>query len=194
MLRAAGYYTTNAYKEDYNFDPGKVWDESSKTAHWRNRRENQLFFSVFNFETTHQSQIFGSDSVYNARMAEYLPMIDRTDPNDIQLPTYFFDSPEIRKLWARYYDNVQIVDLRVAELLAELEEDGLRENTIIFFYSDHGTGMPRGKRALYDSGLKVPLIIVAPEKYREQFDLSAGAKTDRLVGFVDFAPTILNMA
>jgi N-sulfoglucosamine sulfohydrolase len=192
-LRDIGYYCTNNYKEDYNFNPGDVWDESSKTAHWKNRKAGQPFFSVFNLETTHQSRIFGTDSAYQVRFREYLPRIIRTEPKEIILPPYFFDTWEIRKLWARYYDNVQIVDLQVKEILEQLRDDELDDNTIIFFYSDHGTGMPRGKRALYDSGLKVPLIIVAPDKYKEALNIHPGSENTRLVSFVDFAPTILNL-
>ena len=193
-LREKGYYCTNNYKEDYNFNPENVWDESSKDAHWRNRTNTaEPFFAVFNLETTHQSRIFGSDSIYNERFSKYLPNIERTNPGDITLPSYFFDTPEIRNLWARYYDNVQIVDLQVKEIIDQLKEDGLEENTIIFFYADHGTGMPRGKRALYDSGLKVPFIISAPEKYQKVFDLAPNTTNEQLVSFVDFAPTILNM-
>ena len=193
ILRSAGYYCSNNEKEDYNFESTDIWDDSSDKAHWRNRRSDQPFFAVFNLEITHQSKIFGSDSVYNQRIAKYAGSIKRTRPEDVRLPSYFFDSPEIRKLWARYYDNVQIVDIQIQEILDQLKEDGLEENTIVFFYSDHGTGMPRGKRALYDSGLKVPLIISAPERYQDQLGLKPNTETDRLVSFVDFAPTVLNI-
>ena len=192
-LKESGYYCSNNYKEDYNFEIPGIWDESSETAHWKNRRDDQPFFAVFNYETTHQSKIFGSDSVYENRYQKYLDKIERTDPNSVPLPSYSFDTPEIRKLWARYYDNVQIVDLQIKDLLKELATDGLVDNTIIFFYSDHGTGMPRGKRALYDSGIKVPLIIVAPEGYQESLGLTPGTVNDQLVGFADFAPTLLHM-
>ena len=112
-LREAGYYCSNNYKEDYNFEIENIWDESSKTAHWRNRELGQPFFSVFNFETTHQSKIFGADSVYEKRYEQYLGQIDRTNPDQVMLPSYSFDTHEIRKLWARYYDNVQIADLQI---------------------------------------------------------------------------------
>jgi uncharacterized sulfatase len=193
FLRAAGYYCTNNDKEDYNFETDGIWDESSKEAHWRNRASDQPFFAVFNFETTHQSKIFGTDSTYGVRYEKYLNKIDRTPPDQVPLPPYSFDTPEIRKLWARYYDNVQIVDLQIKQLLDELEADGLEENTIIFFYSDHGTGMPRGKRALYDSGTKVPLIIVAPDAYQKSLGLTPGTVNHHLVSFADFAPTMLNL-
>jgi N-sulfoglucosamine sulfohydrolase len=193
LLKEAGYYCSNNYKEDYNFDPVNAWNESSKNAHWRGRKEGQPFFAVFNLETTHQSQIFGSDSLYEKRFEKYLPVIERTDPNAIKLPSYYFDSPLIRKLWARYYDNVKIVDLQIKEILDQLKSDGLADNTIVFFFSDHGTGMPRGKRALYDSGLKVPFIVAAPEWYQKTYGLEPGTSIDRLISFVDFAPTVLNM-
>ncbi len=193
LLREAGYYCTNNYKEDYNFEVTGAWDESSEEAHWRNRDPGQPFFAVFNLETTHQSQIFGSQDAYEERFAKYLPHISPTDPAQINLPSYFFDSPEIRKLWARYYDNVQIVDLQVREILDQLDADGLRDNTIIFFYSDHGTGMPRGKRALYDSGLRIPFIVAAPEKYQRHLQLMPGTSDDRLISFVDLAPTMLTL-
>ena len=193
LLRDAGYYCSNNYKEDYNFDPVNAWNESSKNAHWRGRKEGQPFFSVVNLETTHQSQIFGTDSLYEKRFEKFLPLIQRTDVEAIKLPSYYFDSPLIRKLWARYYDNVKIVDLQIKEILDQLKSDGLADNTIVFFFSDHGTGMPRGKRALYDSGLKVPFIVAAPERYQKTYDLEPGTSTDRLITFVDFAPTVLNM-
>lgn len=193
LLRDAGYYCSNNYKEDYNFDPVNAWNESSKNAHWRGRKEGQPFFSVVNLETTHQSQIFGTDSLYEKRFEKFLPLIQRTDVEAIKLPSYYFDSPLIRKLWARYYDNVKIVDLQIKEILDQLKSDGLADNTIVFFFSDHGTGMPRGKRALYDSGLKVPFIVAAPERYQKTYGLEPGTSIDRLISFVDLAPTVLNM-
>jgi arylsulfatase A-like enzyme len=192
-LRDSGYYCTNNSKEDYNFqDPG-IWDESSNSAHWRNRSEGQPFFSVFNIGTTHQSQIFGSDEVFYEKHAYLLSEDERHDADDMRVPPYFFDTPVTRKLWARYYDLVTIMDQQVQDILDQLMQDGLAENTIVFFYADHGTGMPRGKRALYNSGLKVPLLIKAPPAYQEALNLMPGTKNDELVNFVDFAPTVLSI-
>lgn len=193
-LREAGYYCTNNKKEDYNFVDTTIWDESSGKAHWRNRAEGQPFFSVFNFETTHQSQIFGSDSVFYQKYGRQLTDAERCDPGEVPVPPYHFDSPTVRKLWARYYDLVTIMDRQVGDILQQLEEDGLADNTIVFFYSDHGAGMPRSKRALYDSGLRIPLIIKAPPAWREKLSLPAGTASDELVSFVDFAPTVLHLA
>ncbi|MEM6633641.1 MAG: sulfatase [Bacteroidota bacterium] len=193
FLREKGYYCTNNKKEDYNFQDPTIWDESSATAHWRNRKEGQPFFAVFNFETTHQSRIFGSDSVFHERFGKRLPEELRHDPQQMVPPPYHFDSPLIRKMWARYYDLVTIMDQQVGEILQQLEEDGLTENTLIMYYSDHGTGMPRSKRALYDSGLRVPLIIKAPKHLQEDLGLRPGTSTAELVSFVDFAPTMLNI-
>ena len=192
-LRQAGYYCTNNEKEDYNFEDPEIWDESSSSAHWRNRPKGAPFFSVFNIETTHQSRIFGSDSVFYERYGKLLSPQERTDPQRIAVPPYHFDTPEVRKLWARYYDLVSIMDGQAGKILDQLDEDGLSDNTWVFFFSDHGTGMPRSKRALFDSGLKVPLIVRAPAAYRQRFKSTAGSTDDRLVDFADFAPTMLRL-
>ena len=193
-LKKAGYYVTNNSKEDYNFIDTTIWHESSKKAHWQNRGKNQPFFSVFNLTLTHQSSIFGSDSVYQARIGKYLPFIETTSPEGLELPAYYPATEQIKKLWARYYTNVSIIDYQFQKILDQLEADGLANNTIVFFFSDHGTGMPRSKRAVYDSGLKIPLLVRIPEKWHGQFGIAPGTKIDRLVSFIDFAPTILRIA
>lgn len=192
-LREAGYYCSNNSKEDYNFQDSTIWNESSKQAHWRNRPEGKPFFSVFNIETTHQSKIFGSDEAFYKKFGYQLTTKERHDPDNMVIPPYFFDTPATRKMWARYYDLVTIMDRQVQEILGQLQEDGLEDNTIIFFFADHGTGMPRGKRTLYDSGLKVPFLAKAPPAYQEALGLIPGTQKDQLVSFVDFAPTVLSI-
>lgn len=192
-LREVGYYCTNNDKEDYNFTDTTIWNESGKEAHWRNREGNQSFFSVFNLGMTHQSQIFGTDRQFEDRYGYKLSQEERCQPDSIVLPPYYPDSPVIRKLWARYYDLVTIMDNEVGNLLHQLKEDGLEDNTIVFFYSDHGIGLPRGKRALYDFGIKVPLLINIPEKFREGWGETGGAINSDLVSFTDFAPSLLSL-
>ncbi len=192
-LREAGYYTTNNFKEDYNFIDTSIWDHSSATAHWREKKDGQPFFSIFNLMLTHQSSIFGADSVYDKRIRRFLQYITPTSPDSLVLPPYYPSTPETRKLWARYYTNVSIVDYQFGEILRELEEDGLTENTIIFFYSDHGTGMPRHKRALHDSGMKVPFMIHIPEKYASAFNFKPGTTNDNMISFIDLVPTLLEL-
>lgn len=184
-LRELGYYVTNNAKEDYNLKhTGKVWDESSNKAHWRNRKPGQPFFSIFNFTVTHESQI--------RRRPHKLVH----DPAQAPLPAYHPDTPEVRHDWAQYYDNITTMDSMAGRVLRQLEEDGLAEDTIVFFYGDHGSGMPRSKRWPYNSGLRVPLIIHIPEKYRHlaSKDYKPGGTSDRLVSFVDLAPTLLSLA
>ncbi len=193
ILRDNGYYCSNNYKEDYNFFDSTIWDESSHEAHWRKRPDNKPFFSVFNIETTHQSQIFGDDEAFFNKYGHLLSDDERTKPQEIILPPYLFDSPMVRKLWARYYDLVRIMDRQVGDILIQLEEDGLKDNTIIFFYSDHGTGMPRAKRALYNSGIQVPFIVHLPDKYQYLSEHFPGSATEDIVSFVDFPPTLLNI-
>ena len=184
-LREAGYYCTNNAKEDYNVEkPSRVWDESSRGAHWRKRSAEQPFFSVFNFTQTHESQI------------RKRPHKLKHDPAKVRVPAYHPDTPEVRLDWAQYHDKVSEVDALAGRLLADLAADGLTEDTIVFFYADHGPGMPRSKRWTYNSGLHVPLIVYVPEQYRDLAGPSykPGGESDRLVGFIDLAPTVLSLA
>lgn len=184
-LRDAGYYCTNNSKEDYNLQKrGTVWDDSSRAAHWKNRAAEQPFFAIFNHTVTHESQI-------RAR-----PHQARHDPAKVRLPAYHPDTPEVRQDWAQYYDKITEMDALAGENLRELEEAGLAEETIIFYFGDHGAGLPRSKRWPYNSGLQVPLIVYIPEKFRHlaPSDYRAGGESDRPIAFVDFAPTLLSLA
>ena len=87
-----------------------------------------------------------------------------------------------------------MMDITAGNILKQLEEDGLMENTIITFFSDHGTGSPRHKRWLYDSGIKIPLIVKAPAKYQHLLTGKPGSVNDEIVSFIDLAPTVLNLA
>jgi N-sulfoglucosamine sulfohydrolase len=193
-LREAGYYCSNSVKKDYNFKDTNAWDESSEQAHWRANSSDKPFFSVFNIMTTHQGQLNGSDDAFYEKYGRHVPAAQRHDPERMQIPPYYPDTTEIRKMWARYYDLTTLMDRRVGEILAELDQDGLTDETIVFFFSDHGTGIPRHKRALYDTGLKVPFIVYAPKKYEHLIPEEPGQSTDQLVSFVDFAPTVLRLA
>lgn len=187
-LRAAGYYTTNRVKTDYQFGtPFTIWDEVADTAHWRNRRDkSQPFFSVFNLTVTHESQSFPSSAARKGK-----PLV--TAPDKIQVPPYYPDTPAIREELARMYDNIADMDTQVSEILRQLEEDGLADSTIIFFWSDHGDGVPRAKRTLYDSGLHVPLMIKCPASVRCA-PFAPGAVSADLVSLLDLAPTVLALA
>lgn len=185
LLKRLGYYCTNNVKEDYNLaKTGKVWDESSAKAHYKNRPKGVPFFAVFNFVITHESQI---------RKRPHKLVLD---PSKVPIPPYHPDTPEVRHDWTQLYDNLTVMDRMVGQMLAELESLGLAEDTIVFFYSDHGSGMPRSKRTALDSGLHVPMLVRIPEKFRDlrPNDYAAGGITDRLVSFVDLAPTVLSLA
>lgn len=184
-LREAGYYCTNNSKTDYNLrEPGKVWDESSAKAHWRHRQAGQPFFAVFNSTKSHESQI------------RRRPHKAVHDPATVRVPAYHPDTPEVREDWAQYYDQLTAVDADAGKLIKELEASGLTEDTIVFYYADHGPGMPRSKRWPYNSGLRVPLVVYIPEKFKHLRppDYRAGGASDRLASFVDFAPTVLSLA
>jgi N-sulfoglucosamine sulfohydrolase len=184
-LRAAGYYTTNNVKTDYQFgSPITIWDELSDRAHWRNRPDaRQPFFSVFNLMTTHESMVFP------AALRGRRPV---TDPSRVRVPPYYPDTPKVREGLAQWYDNIAAVDSQVGALLRQLEEDGLAENTVVFFWSDHGDGLPRSKRSLYDSGLRSVLMVRWPRGLRPPF--APGVVSDQLVSLIDLAPTVLALA
>jgi uncharacterized sulfatase len=194
-LREAGYYCTNNAKEDYNFrTPKSAWDESSGRAHWRNRPSaEQPFFAVFNYTGTHESSVRGDEPKYSRTIAGLAPE-ELHDPASLTLPPYYPDTPKVRSHWARYYNTISALDEWVGERLAELEKAGLADSTIVVFWSDHGAGLPRAKRWLYDSGLRVPLIIHVPEKYRGVVHSEPGELRDQLASLIDLAPTMLNLA
>ncbi|MFC1570087.1 sulfatase-like hydrolase/transferase [bacterium] len=182
LLRQAGYYCTNNAKEDYNVEqkPEDVWDESSRQATYKNRQPGQPFFAVFNHTVCHESSLHQTTDVQH-------------DPDQMRLPEYHPDDPIIRHDWAQYYDRVTEMDRQVGEKLKELEAEGLLENTIIFYYADHGGVPTRSKRFLYDSGIHVPMIVRFPKKYQHLAPSSPGTHSDHLVSFVDLAPTILSL-
>ncbi|WP_232834956.1 sulfatase-like hydrolase/transferase [Pleomorphovibrio marinus] len=188
ILRDAGYYTSNNVKTDYNFSHEGRWDESSSEAHWRNGPEGQPFFSVFNFMITHE----GPTNALRASDTEQLA--ERRDPEKAKLPPYIPDSPRMRQIWAHMYDLLAVFDEGVGDLLNQLEEDNLLDNTIIFVFSDHGHGLPGHKRWLNNAGLQIPFILHVPEKYKELASNIQGQVSDRMVGFVDFAPTVIRLA
>lgn len=187
FLREAGYYCTNNSKEDYNLaKPPGVWDDSSRNGHWKNRAEGQPFFAIFNHTISHESQI--RNRINDA---------DRIhDPAKVRVRAYHPDTPEVRKDWAQYYDRITMMDAQAGENLRELAEAGLADDTIVFYYGDHGSGMPRSKRWPYNSGLHVPLLVHIPAQFKElaPADYASGGTSSRLVNFMDLAPTALSLA
>jgi uncharacterized sulfatase len=185
ILQDANYYCTNNSKTDYNVRfSGKVWSESSSKAHWRNRKKGQPFFSVFNSTKSHESQI------------RIRPHQKITDPAKVRIPSYHPDTPEVRQDWAQYYDKVSQADADAGERLVELENAGLADDTIVFYFADHGSGMPRSKRWPSDSGLHVPMVVYFPPKWKHlaPAEYVPSGRSDRLISFVDLAPTVLSLA
>ncbi len=202
-LRDAGYYTTNNVKTDYNTSSSgrlikESWNESNDTAHWRKRAgddEGKPFFSVFNLMTSHQSRTMQwPQSRFRDEVQSRLATAVIHDPAKAPLPPYYPDTMVVRRTVARYYDSVSVMDSQVGAILEELERDGLADDTIVFFFSDHGSGMPRHKRVLLDSGMHVPLLVRFPDKYAHLAPAKPGESVDQLISFVDFAPTALSLA
>ena len=202
ILRENGYYTSNNSKEDYQFLPSQMsWDESSIYAHWRNRPIEKPFYSMFSFMVTHESSIWNPIGKkhdldvfppprtvkrwWKKFQNKFLPLIDEN--LSVVIPPYLPRTEKVVNDVRRMYSNISRMDDHVGNILTQLEEDGLLENTIIIWFTDHGGPLPRQKRLLYDAGLHVPMIVRYPNKLR------AGEIDDRLISFVDFAPTLLSM-
>ncbi len=199
-LKAAGYYTSNNYKTDYNTSNAQrlideSWNESSGQAHWRKRADGQPFFSIFNFADSHQSRTMTEpyewylQTVYNKLPEEY-----KVSYEDVFVPPFYRDSREMRKHMARMQNSINITDKQIGERLAQLEADGLMDETIIFFYSDHGEGMPRAKGNGIAQGYQVPMVIYFPEKYAHLNPWGQGSEVTEVVSFEDLAPTMLSLA
>ena len=204
LLRRTGYYTFTDDKLDYQFSgtkagsgPFTIWDDEGSAAHWRNRPQGRPFFGLINFLETHESGVMdpwgmprNRGHVRSILMRHLRGLVSDsvTDPSDVVVPPYYPDSPEVRQDMARHYDNIHAMDDRVGEIVDELRKDGLLDNTVVIWTTDHGDGLPRSKRELYDTGTNVPMIVRFPDRQR------AGEVDARLVSFVDLAPTILSMA
>jgi arylsulfatase A-like enzyme len=186
FLREQGYYCTNASKTDYNFmgDDKAIWDDCSDKAHYRTRAQNQPFFAIFNLTVTHESSLFSGKRGRSPT---------RLEPSEIKVPPYLPDLPEVRADFAVYHDKISQLDSQVGGILDELEQAGLADDTIVFYYSDHAGPTPRGKRYLEDTGVHVPLLVRVPEKWRALSPFKPGAAVDELVSFVDLSPTLLSL-
>lgn len=195
-LRRAGYYCTNNAKQDYNFapTPEETWDESSLRATWQNRPDpKQPFFAVFNFMETHESKVRAEGDELQ-RLTETLTDAERHAPAKMHVPPYHPDTPKVRQQWANYHDLITVMDHWIAEKLQELEDAGVADNTIVVYWSDHGAGLPRHKRWLYDSGTHVPMIVYAPKALQERYGIAPGTTNEQLISSLDFAPTALALA
>jgi arylsulfatase A-like enzyme len=213
LLRAAGYYTWTDRKLDYQFSgpfagsgPFTIWNrDGAAEDDWRNRRPGQPFYGLVNFNITHESGVFTPlwnwpnslthllMQVVRAATLPSVPEDQPVKPFQVIVPPYYPDSAAVRADMARHYNNIAIMDQQVGVILAQLEADGLADSTIVIWTTDHGDGLPRAKRDLFDSGIKVPMVIRWPEAFRP-VDVAANGIDARMVSFVDFAPTLLKLA
>ncbi len=199
FMKQEGYYVTNNSKTDYNVGNKQfikdAWDESSNSAGWWNRASGQPFFAVFNFMESHQSRTMTKPyDWYIENVWNQLPQEDRIAEDEFDMPPIYHDSPDMRKYFARVYNSIKLTDNRIGELLEKLDKENLRDNTIIFFYADHGEGIPRGKTNGIDMGYRVPFIVWFPEKYKHLSPWgTVGVVTDELIDFEDLAPTMINL-
>jgi len=200
-LQKQGYYCTNNVKTDYNVKDEndfikEAWNESSNKTGWWDRKPGQPFFSVFNFIDSHQSRTMTETyNWYKENVLEQLPPEEQTGENEFEMPPFYRDSPEMRKQFARVYNSIKLTDNKIGKLLEKLKDDNLTDSTIIFFYADHGEGMPRGKTNGINYGYRVPFVIWFPEMYKHLSPWGTnGVVSDELVDFTDLAPTLISLA
>jgi hypothetical protein len=181
-LRDAGFYCSNNSKTDYNLDPYQqtAWNQMTNGDHHK-RQPGQPFFAVYNLGTTHESSL-------------HRPLDQRLFEANVTIPPYHPDTPEVRANWAMYHQVISRMDSQAGEILDRLEQDGLADDTIVFYYSDHGGILTRSKRFLYDTGVHIPLIVRFGKNFAHLAPEKPGTRTDRLVSMVDFAPTLLSLA
>ena len=195
FLRNSGYYCVNRSKTDYNFktDDKSHWDESGSKAHWKNRKNNQPFFAVFNTTISHESSLFLNKTQSN-RKKGLIPEKPSRDPASVKLPPHYPDTPEIRQDWVTYMDIITAMDKQVGDWLKELDDASVRENTIVFYYGDHGGILPRAKRYINDTGTHVPFVVSFPKKWQHLAPSKPGTVSERPVAFIDLPPTVLSLA
>ena len=211
LLRKAGYFTFNTTKQDYQFSgafpgsgPFTIWNEENNQNLWRNRQQGQPFFGMMNFMETHESGVFTPLGYRPSSLMHFILQVVRKfggwqkktvsiDPATIDLPPYYPNTPTIRNDVARHYENVATMDAQIGNIFQKLKKDKLLESTIIIWTTDHGNGLPRAKRELYDSGIKVPMIIYFPPAFRPK-NMEEGIIDEQLISFIDLAPTILTLA
>lgn len=199
-MKQNGYYVTNNSKTDYNVADEKgfiaeAWDESSGKAGWWNREEGSPFFSVFNFNESHQSRTMTNPyEWYLNEVLEKLPQEERIGENEFDMPPFYRDSPDMRKQMARVYNSLKLTDNRIGELINRLKSEGLLDETIIFIFADHGEGMPRGKTNGINFGYRVPFTIWFPPKYEYLSPWPMATQSAELISFEDLAPTMVSLS
>ena len=196
-LQQAGYFTTLFGKTDYNFNPDKP-DERFDYLHWTSdltpwkKRDDKPFFSYFVFGMTHEGSTQKS-KIWKRNTKNLSPELFH-NPEQVPVPVHHPKTAAMKNVWAHYYDNITVLDTTIGHIMHQLEKDGLKDDTFVFFFSDHGAGMPGHKRWLNTYGLNVPLVVYVPEKYKHLVPVSRGESSERLVTFSDLAPTVLELA
>lgn len=194
LMREAGYFTAIRGKTDYNFSPEELWELWDQTfAPWRKNDTGKPFYSYMNIGPSHEGSVISQER--SMELTKDLPDEMRHDRLNVTVPPYFPDNKETRRIMTNYYDVISTLDMNVGKVLDSLEQDGLKDETIVIFIADHGLGLPRYKRWLYRTGMNVPMIVMAPKNYQHLIpDYLKGSKNAQLVSFVDIVPTILNLA
>jgi uncharacterized sulfatase len=190
ILRDAGYFCANNRKLDYNFKyiGTKPWDESSNKATWRNRPNKETpFFYMRSMGESHEGSLH-----FNQTLMEKETTISPV--GEVELHPYHPDTSTFRFTHARYHDRMSVIDNLIGLEIKKLKDEGVLEDTFIFYFGDHGGVLPRSKGYAYETGLHVPLVVRVPKNFMHLVDHKNGSRTDGFVSFIDFGPTILHLA
>ncbi|MFM7110805.1 MAG: sulfatase [Planctomycetota bacterium] len=190
LFRKAGYHTAiggfgatakRLGKTDYNFEwPKEMYDGND----WSGRKRGQPFFMQVQLHGgKYRGQ--GPSKAWQERVRRELG--SPTDPAKVVLPPYYPRDPVILQDWADYLDCVRQTDREVGQWMSRLEKEGLLDNTVVFFMTDHGISHARGKQFLYDEGIHVPLVAAGP-------GIPKGEVRSDLVEHIDLAATSLSIA
>ena len=183
LLREAGYFCINNPKTDYNcdVDPQAIWDVQGVEGHWRMAPAGQPFLCVLNTGTTHENAMCS-------------PREGSVQPQDVRVPAFLPDTPVIRADIARYYNAMEAMDREIGNWLAQLEADGLSDDTIVIYYGDNGGVLPRSKRYCYEEGLRVPLVVRVPTKWQHLAPGLPGSVVEAPVTLLDVPASLLSIA
>jgi arylsulfatase A-like enzyme len=199
-LKQAGYFTSNNHKTDYNINNEKSfiqqnWTVQGNKADFINREDkSQPFFSIFNIDESHQSRTMTeSYAWYEKNVLTQLTPEEIIKPDGLIVPPFYKNNINNQRNMARLYNSLQAMDKKVGQIIQKIKDAGEWDNTIVFFFADHGQGMPRFKTNASRLGTQVPFVIRLPEKYKNLIQANQNSTYNDLVTFEDLAPTMINL-
>ncbi|HIA70714.1 TPA: hypothetical protein EYN98_32635 [Candidatus Poribacteria bacterium] len=194
-LMKAGYISTQINTDLNTYIDSDEWSKYLNIEDlWKDRTDDKPFFAICSFSESHASTFKMNPEEVRLQRSNLLQDKELHDPDKAPIPSFVPNIPLARERMALFYDTITQVDYHVGDVLSKLEQHGLADDTIVFFWADHGSGYPRAKTHVYDDGLQVPLIIRFPEKYQHLASDLPGTVVDDFVMLMDLGPSLLSLA